>query len=1211
MAEFRAVGGDLVTHRQPGGRRVLLPAEAELCNAIGLTEDEYWHFVELTQAYNGKRAKEYELVPDVQNEASLVVAIVSLVIGLASTAASFLLAPKPRAPQQTQRDTGVPPSLRTADVAGTRRFAPQSNFDSVQELSSLGSIIPLIFTRKGVRVNATLLWSQMLSLGTGQQLRAILMFGNKIEERPDFAGFAIGDTLLENYTQAKLAVYFRTGGGRLLEPADRYPEGTAEQLPYSDAFSIFWDRDNSQQPYFSGVRTPSTQTQFGAYSPMPNGNRFKVNYELTLRPREAPYDPVQRDIDTKRAKISAAFPCRAAVISTNSTGAVYRIASGKEDPNGYNPWGLEDVNSSVESIRVNADESCSVGDLYLIGERFAVGSSFNTIDPWSDTINKDFQLTWSNETPYTSAVDVSQVTDTYQPYSRLIMQRAAVAVVSNNRDCDVTEVGLKSTVWKQINGFPNVNSQPDGGTINNYEYNNGSISLGSISKYINRLSFFRVFARPLGQNAAWTDLSNGTLFCVKGQTPQAQYNYFRFVHPRGQYEFKFAPVPGNLAHRAFTNRDVWLLRPGARLSFATNGYTVVFSGIRYRLSPNAQSNSEWILGAPPPAPEGNVTGVNRTQVGSIPTYQDWVQVDTRNNNQNQVRRRIDNYFMSPRPSLIVYSYKIEYLWDGRIIRSYVANVGQNITPQTVTDGNVQYRFDPNTAATSTAPNRLPQTTWAIQRYELRAFNSPPTTNQVVNATGGSGGGLQFRVRVYANGAKTWEIVNDGSGYNSGDSVYIPVADQTVTIQTDDVAYTQGSLNPYDAVADFTLYEAERTSHMDGPEHEVVYVSEQLQQLPPQYEDLAIAGLRINSTTEWTTFNSLSAFIRRGTPIERLVTTGTGASNLLPEIAYALLTDAEIGAGLTVGAQQVDRDRMTLAARFCQANGFTWDGVLSERINLREWIFEQAGYAMLDFTILGGRFSLVPSVPYNTNYTINYSGIPEIKALFTDGNIRAMKVSWLSPEERRLFKATCLWRQDKENGFPETKVITVRLAGSEGGSEGDPEETFDMSGWCTTQDHAYTFARYALKLRQLIDHSVTFETTPQAAMNLAPGEYFRLVSEATHTSRFNNGSIGPDGVIQSANTLNGSYPILYWEPGTVGVQSATLTATNGRTSQTGLFGTVFTLNNTTTTNRVYKVETLSYAESGLVEVTASHVPLTDSGSLAVLDWNDSMFVTEIG
>ena len=46
--------------------------------------------------------------------------------------------------------------------------------------------------------------------------------------------------------------------------------------------------------------------------------------------------------------------------------------------------------------------------------------------------------------------------------------------------------------------------------------------------------------------------------------------------------------------------------------------------------------------------------------------------------------------------------------------------------------------------------------------------------------------------------------------------------------------------------------------------------------------------------------------------------------------------------------------------------------------------------------------------------------------------------------------------------------------------------------------------------------------------------------------------------------------------------------------------LFTLKNTVTSNRVYKVETISYAEDGLVEISGSHAPLTDSGSLAILD-----------
>ena len=41
---IRTVGGELVSHKRPYGRRLLLPTEVELCNALGLSEDEYWYF---------------------------------------------------------------------------------------------------------------------------------------------------------------------------------------------------------------------------------------------------------------------------------------------------------------------------------------------------------------------------------------------------------------------------------------------------------------------------------------------------------------------------------------------------------------------------------------------------------------------------------------------------------------------------------------------------------------------------------------------------------------------------------------------------------------------------------------------------------------------------------------------------------------------------------------------------------------------------------------------------------------------------------------------------------------------------------------------------------------------------------------------------------------------------------------------------------------
>ena len=126
-------------HRRPAGRRALLPAEADLCNHVGLTEEEYWAYLAEVESFVHKRGKEYEHIPDIR--ADPVSLIVTLVIGVALQAVGALLAPKPKSAQEDERR----PDLDVASERGRTRYTPSSNFDSVQSLANLGEVIPLIF----------------------------------------------------------------------------------------------------------------------------------------------------------------------------------------------------------------------------------------------------------------------------------------------------------------------------------------------------------------------------------------------------------------------------------------------------------------------------------------------------------------------------------------------------------------------------------------------------------------------------------------------------------------------------------------------------------------------------------------------------------------------------------------------------------------------------------------------------------------------------------------------------------------------------------------------------------------------------------------------------------------------------------------------------------------------------------------------------------
>ena len=292
--------------------------------------------------------------------------------------------------------------------------------------------------------------------------------------------------------------------------------------------------------------------------------------------------------------------------------------------------------------------------------------------------------------------------------------------------------------------------------------------------------------------------------------------------------------------------------------------------------------------------------------------------------------------------------------------------------------------------------------------------------------------------------------------------------------------------------------------------------------------------------------------------------------------------------------------MANAADFCNKNKFYWDGTIRSKLNLRDFIFEHAAYCLLDFTIIGGKFSLNPSVPVNNNNEIDKTVLPDIKCLFTDGNINDLEVSFLSPEERQTFRAAVLYRQEKSNGFPETKSILVSEAIANYSS--DPIETFDLSGFCTSKQQALYFAFYAIRSRRLVDHGLKFKTAPQYVEGLAPGNYFRLVSESTHTSRFRNGAKLDDGTIVSKDNVSNSEQVYYWKPGTVGVQSSTLNnAPNG---------VLFTVKNTTTESKVYKCETITYAEDGLLEISGSYAPTETNpatkGQLSVMqDWGSNI------
>ena len=1187
-------------------------------------------------------------------------------IGVALSYIASALKPKPKAPK-------TPPSLQTEGAQSVKRFAPQSGFNSLQELAVIGETIPLIFTKRdstnnigGVRVNSKLVWSQLRSLGTHQQLKGVFIFSNeKIPTKPDFAGYAIGDLLLKNYTGAKVALYYKgqkINNKNRLQETDRYIEselarevGRDGSNP-EDVFSIDWDETGTfNNKIFCGVRTPTTQSRFGNFAPMPNMMRYQLSYELILKGADASN---RGDIDKKRRKIAKYYPRYAGFLKLNGEEKHGRFRLRKDDivrytigdmnpiddiQGDFQPWGLQDVKTSVDSDRERIDDNISIGESYLIGSSLAICTEIQQDRLWAEGTSKDFDFKITDV-----GVDADPRIDmrgssngfrsTLAPWQVNTLQRVAVASISNNRDCDVTEIGLKSKVFKQITGFPNVNSHPGGfsytnpsGTLNSYQNDNGNISLGPLNKYVSRYSFFRLQARKANTTDDFVTIDNGKPFAIKGRTPQFQYNFIRINHPRSQYEFRFVPFPGNEIKRSFIdnrNSQIRLLRSNAPLQQDTSGeFGIRYAGFDVVLTGGDVSNSEWFLGQVPEA-STEVTGLAINSVGLTQgDVKTWQTTDHLYNFSDPFSYAYILFMEQVNPVAHL-NFKGRYLTSIQLERGF--SVNDIIYYES---DNVRYIFgDFVSSGGEEEPIDAGWDEYKIKKQILLSTGSDVvhtrTNVNLVTATG-EGSGAKVTIQLFSNGGAAWFITDAGSGYTFESTVNIPAVSgggqsfsglngvQVLVTSQEFVtdpwpdneigdAVNNKNLLPYGAIADFISFEAEVPSHMEEPEHEIVYVNEQVQGTGDfmNYKDLSLSGIRINSSKEFASFSQLSAYFKEGLHIKNLIDGTIGPTNLFPDIVFSLLTDPLIGAGDLIGVRSVDEERMKVASQFCKANKLFWDGVIVDEKNLREFIFQNAQYCLLDFTILGGRFSLFPSVPFNPRtFVIDKTQKPFIKALFTDGNTKNLQVSFLSAEERQDFRGFASYRHETENGFAETKVINRRLITT---TENDPRESFDMSIFCTSADHARIFLDYALKIRNKIDHGITFDTTPQAAMHLAPGDYIRLHSEATHTNRFANGVITQDGEIQSQVNVTNGTQIMFWKPGDTSVSDVVAIQITDGKATSRFRGSVFTVPDNSVSDRVYKIESISYGEDGLINISGSYAPLNADGTLAIVNYQDHDF-----
>lgn len=272
----------------------MLPSDRYLADLLGLTEEQFLYFKAEVQ----RRAKE-QPAPAVVAGTEVVVAIVLSVIGIGFQVASALL--KPTLPQSNPAQLKAR-ARNDEPVTNNQRYTPRYGFDSTQDIITLGSTIPVVYTLRetvssvtygGVRVSTPMLWSQIYSLGGSQLLRAIFLISEGPIGSIDLRNFAAGGNTLASYdfgnlnansAGSRLTVYGRvstglttriTSSNQIFGRAAATDVGNAQNGGGADVFMV--RRGNSWAADFCSATRPNNQTTFGVYSLIGNDLGFRVN----------------------------------------------------------------------------------------------------------------------------------------------------------------------------------------------------------------------------------------------------------------------------------------------------------------------------------------------------------------------------------------------------------------------------------------------------------------------------------------------------------------------------------------------------------------------------------------------------------------------------------------------------------------------------------------------------------------------------------------------------------------------------------------------------------------------------------------------------------------------------------------------------------------------------------------------------------------------
>ena len=1269
----------------------LLPYEKQLIHALGISEEEYKTFVRELQSKAYIRPADYALVPDVRNDAT-VIAIISLVVGVLSSAASYLLAPKPKIP-----DSRSSRSIQLGGVTGADRFAPRTGFDSLQELATYGQPVPIVFTRQldftnyttgGLLISPLMVWSRLKSYGGHQVVEMMAVAGQGELNLPDRAGIFLGNQAIDSVFEPFYQFYWDDGANsenRLQGRNLRYGKLSAPPVPSSDNDAFTAPSTNAKDTQaFCGAFTPSNQTRFGVYAGIPNGTPYRPNWEI-IQPFESQDEPAQVQAFLNQSKfvdpyfatthpyggvrevsgadvVSAGMPGtgrnfgrHVGIVTLNGTalpeltesqvevagfesGYKFRKWSGtvKEEKSvvvgdtievyiGYGRQeqfgipdtiyarekddddtepkrpNLIDIQATLDAEMQRYVQDMSPGAIYMIGRTLwqvtsrsspiyepdkTVTVKLKCIEAWSK-INKSIGLvnkSMIKEEDWIPPVQADRgsadIDEAFYP-----LLKVEFGVVRNTRDCDITEIGIKSQIFTRFNGITNFNTLPSPGKLASYNKQDIQVREGKNTSYAKRTAFFGIDVRPANAEGYRSSTEqdgfyNIAVFAVTGSAPVDVFNFIRIQHPKTeQYEYRLRPFSSSvLVHQGGPDGQIFQL-DASKTTLSKVSEMETYMGKFFVYAP-----------------------------GDLIT--------------------VGDYFTHP-----------QMVANPAVLKDYTYGTWSSTTePTSVTLLNVTSTADGEIATARKISNLM-----AIASGKDAFFDKYSSGQRLVFDTWEYVQSSTKKIRLsitleayyknYGDSVKTmwWRIVSTSVYSYAGawyvGNVFIKKAkdgfDEEWAFRYQ-VAGVKTVWTPYDTPRSATrIFEAfsgvSEVSHYgdliarscdNNPEFEVVYVNESLEEDPvPQFPGVAMAGFKLQSSNNFTSLDQLRVYMKNGIVVERLSESGTGSSNLITDLLWYLATNKDTGLGNIISPDMIDKAQLIETGKYLKANELFYDDVIADPINLRTWLSEKCPSLITYVSIKNGLLAINPALPTSSTNLISGSVKVPISAMFTEGNILedSFQLEWLELEERKMFQAAVIYTRSSANKLPQQETVVVRY--KETYAAELPIEEFSLPH-ISSENHAIKTAKYFLALRKHVTHTITFKTLPYG-LSLEPGAWIMVGVQMSPYSPANNGVIKSDGTVVSVGSItDGDHSVWYWDRTKTEVSEGTLNISGG--IATNLRDTVFSVKNATFTSQVYQVEALDVDSEGIVTVKASSFPVNSSGeSLIAKDVVSTTAFTVVG